>query len=68
MKAPDNKTAEYVGSGLTDKTYQDCLACGANPNENDPGKLADFPASSIAAHVARSKQWVNKALQPSTTA
>lgn len=57
----------YVGSGLTAKTYEDCLAEGLNPNANDPGELRINKAD-ISGHAARSIKWALKALKPLKTA
>lgn len=32
----------YVGQGLTEKSHEECVARGINPNPNPPGEFRDF--------------------------
>jgi hypothetical protein len=38
----------YVGQGLKNRSYEEAIALGLNPNPNPPGRFRDFSKDSSA--------------------
>ena len=67
MNSSSSPAPVFVGEGLQERSFEDCLAEGLNPNPNPPGRIC-LPIdsaerlASMRGHIVRSQAFALRAL------